>query len=121
MNFLIDMNLSPAWVTYLSGEGWGARHWSEIGAPTAPDTDLLRWARENHHILISQDLDFTQLLFQTNDRGPSVILLRLRNEFDEPSRHTVFNAIRLASESLLAGALLVVSSDRARLRKLPLL
>ena len=31
MNLLVDMNLSPDWVTVLRAEGWEAEHWSRVG------------------------------------------------------------------------------------------
>lgn len=37
MKILLDMNLSPAWVEFLEGEGFEAVHWSLVGEPNAPD------------------------------------------------------------------------------------
>ena len=36
MRFLIDMNLSPKWVEFLTNSGHEAAHWVDIGAPDAP-------------------------------------------------------------------------------------
>lgn len=41
---LIEMNLSAAWVESLSGEGWEAVHWSEVGDPRATDREIMDWA-----------------------------------------------------------------------------
>ena len=46
MKVLVDMNLSPEWLTVLEQAGGQARHWSAVGSPTAADTDLLDWARQ---------------------------------------------------------------------------
>ncbi|MDR1307614.1 MAG: DUF5615 family PIN-like protein [Treponema sp.] len=40
MKILVDMNLSPRWVDFLSGNGIEAVHWSSIGPPDAPDTGI---------------------------------------------------------------------------------
>lgn len=119
MKFLLDMNLSPDWIPSLSEQGWEACHWSSGGRHDAPDTDLLSWARENGRIVITQDLDFSQLLFTTADAGPSVVLVRMKDEFDLAGRLHVFSSISLAKDALLAGALLIISGNRARLRMLP--
>lgn len=66
------MNLSPDWVPLLAARGWEARHWSQLGPGQAPDTELMRWARVEGHVVLTQDLDFSQLLFATRDGGPSV-------------------------------------------------
>ena len=120
MRLLVDMNLSPDWVPLLTARGWQAQHWSNIGAGNAPDTELLRWAREQGHVVITQDLDFSQLLFATGDRGPSVVLLRMDNEFDPAARGKVCAALAQAESALMAGALLTISGTRVRLRHLPI-
>jgi len=40
MKILIDMNLSPAWVTALKEAGFESVHWSEIGEPDASDETI---------------------------------------------------------------------------------
>jgi len=35
VKILIDMNLSPLWVTYLQAHGFDAAHWSAKGDPRA--------------------------------------------------------------------------------------
>jgi predicted nuclease of predicted toxin-antitoxin system len=120
VNLLVDMNLSPDWVPLLRTRNWVARHWSELGPGNAPDTELMSWAREHAHIVLTQDLDFSQLLFATRERGPSVVLLRMDNEFDSAAREHVLEAISQAREALATGALLTISEKRVRLRYLPI-
>ena len=62
MKVLVDMNLSPAWVNALREAGHQATHWSSIGPFTAPDRDVMAWARERQHIVLTHDLDFGTLL-----------------------------------------------------------
>jgi len=121
VKLLVDMNLSPDWVPLLAARGWEARHWSELGPGNAPDTDLLRWARENAHVVLTQDLDFSQLLFTTRECGPSVVLLRMNDEFDSAAREHVLAALDQAQNALTAGALLTISGTRVRLRHLPII
>ena len=121
MKILVDMNLSPDWVPLLESKGWDAVHWSDVGAPNAPDTDLLASARAAGQTILTQDLDFSQLLFATKEGGPSVVLLRLADEFDESTRERVCDSMRLAAADLQSGALLTISTIHARLRKLPII
>ena len=46
MKLVVDMNLSPSWSSTLGARGFEAVHWSTIGAPRAPDHEILAWARE---------------------------------------------------------------------------
>jgi predicted nuclease of predicted toxin-antitoxin system len=45
MKFLIDMNLSPAWVPFLASHGFEAVHWATVGSPSAPDPEILERVR----------------------------------------------------------------------------
>ena len=120
MKLMVDMNLSPDWVTIFASHGWDAVHWSQVGPGNAPDTELMRWARESGRVVVTQDMDFSQLLFTTRESGPSVVLLRMDNEFDTAARDHVCAAIALAESALATGALLTISGHRVRLRHLPI-
>lgn len=120
MKLVVDMNLSPEWVGLLSRHGWLASHWSEVGDCRAPDSEIMRWARENESVVITQDLDFSHLLFATAASGPSVVLLRLDNEFDDAARERVCASLALAEAALGKGALLTISESRVRIRLLPI-
>lgn len=120
MKVVIDMNLSPGWVPLLQAHGWEVRHWSTVGPGNAPDTEFMRWAREHGYVVLTQDLDFAQILFASGETGPSVVLLRMDNEFDSATRDRVCAALAQAESALIQGALLTVSSTRARLRHLPI-
>jgi len=44
MKFLIDMNLSPLWVPFLVEKGFASVHWSTVGQPWAPDSEIFDFA-----------------------------------------------------------------------------
>jgi predicted nuclease of predicted toxin-antitoxin system len=58
MKFLGDMNLSPLWVPFLASHGFEAIHWSTVGQPWAPDSEILAFAVDNGYIVFTHDLDF---------------------------------------------------------------
>ena len=120
MKFVVDMNLSPEWTGILAAAGREVWHWRDLGAGSAPDEEILAWARDHEAIVVTQDLDFAQLLATTNARGPSVVLLRVRDEFDPRVREQVRRALLQCETDLAAGALVVVDEARARLRVLPI-
>ena len=76
MRLLVDMNLTPRWVERLQEAVHEAVHWSLIGRKNAPDREICAYARERGHIILTNDLDFPQILARTGDGGPSVVLLR---------------------------------------------
>lgn len=58
MKILIDMNLSPDWVTVFAEHGVTSVHWSTIGDLRAEDSELMDWARATDHAVFTHDLDF---------------------------------------------------------------
>lgn len=76
MHVLVDMNLSPGWVDFLVNAGFQAVHWSDIGRGDETDAELMRWATEQAHVLLTADLDFSAILAATQRRQPSVVQIR---------------------------------------------
>jgi len=56
------MNMPPRWARFLLNHGIEATHWSVEGDMRTPDSEVLRWARENGSIVLTHDLDFGVLL-----------------------------------------------------------
>jgi predicted nuclease of predicted toxin-antitoxin system len=120
MKLLVDMNLSPRWVDFLVAAGFEAVHWSTIGAGNAHDSDVMRWAVERGHVVLTSDLDFGAILAATGDRKPSVLQLRSDILTPDSIGSAVLAAIRQTREELSNGALVSIDAVRARLRVLPL-
>jgi predicted nuclease of predicted toxin-antitoxin system len=58
MKFLLDMNLPPRWVQFLSDHGFKCVHWSNVGEYTAKDSVIIDYAREHGYTVFTHDLDF---------------------------------------------------------------
>ena len=76
MKLLLDMNLSPRWVEFLTVEGFGAIHWSSVGAANATDATIMAYARANDCTVLTHDLDFSAILAATGGEKPSVVQIR---------------------------------------------
>jgi predicted nuclease of predicted toxin-antitoxin system len=79
MKLLVDMNLSPRWVSLLADAGIDAVHWSTIGAANAPDSEIMVYAKENDYAVLTSDLDFSATLAVTHGEKPSVVQIRADN------------------------------------------
>jgi predicted nuclease of predicted toxin-antitoxin system len=51
------MNLSPLWTDFLMMNGIEAAHWSFIGPPDAPDTEIFFYAKIHNFTVLTNDLD----------------------------------------------------------------
>lgn len=120
MNLVVDMNLSPDLCRLLSAQGWGCSHWSQIGKPTAPDTEIMAWARTHQYIVLTHDLDFGVILALTGTSGPSVIQVRTQNVWPEHLSGLLVPVLRKYEAHLTNGALIVVDEQRLKVRILPL-
>jgi len=120
MKILVDMNLSPEWVGFFKQQGVEARHWSETGAPTAPDREIFEWAQFHDYVVFTHDLDFGAILAASGANAPSVIQVRTQDVLPERIGATIVTALREHAGALESGALLSVDGWRSRVRILPL-
>lgn len=120
LQILIDMNLSPAWVKVFEEQGIPAQHWSTVGDPRAPDSEIMAWARANGFTVFTHDLDFGAMLAATRAEGPSVLQVRTEDVSPEALGPLALTVIRQHRAWLERGALVVVRQDRTRVRILPL-
>lgn len=79
MKPLIDMNLSPHWVSYLGAAGFEATHWSSVDAANATDVEIMAYASKHDFVVLTHDLDFSAILAATHGKKPSVVQLRTDN------------------------------------------
>lgn len=120
MKLLVDMNLSPVWVTVLREAGWETVHWSQIGKPTDSDEKLLAWAKEHQHVVLTHDLDFGSILAATKAAAPSVFRLRTEDISPAGSAALLIESLRRFEPVLETGALVSVDTRRQRARVLPI-
>lgn len=120
VRILVDMSLSPGWVPVLRRVGWTTIHWSAVGDPGATDHEIMAWAVAHQHIVFTHDLDFGTMLALSHAKGPSVVQVRTRDVLPDNLEEIVVAAIRQHETELAAGALVVVDSNRNRVRVLPL-
>lgn len=120
MRLLVDMNLSPRWVTLLAGAGIEAAHWSTLGAKNAPDVQIMAFAKANCYVVLTHDLDFSAILAATHGDKPSVVQIRAEDVSPDVIGGSVVDALRQMAAELEKGALLTVEPNRTRMRVLPL-
>jgi predicted nuclease of predicted toxin-antitoxin system len=114
------MNLSPSWVQFFAEKGFESVHWSRVGEPTAPDTEILEYASANRMIVFTHDLDFGALLANRKISQPSVIQIRAQDVLPAAIGDIVVRALRASRSQLQDGALVTVDPNRHRIRLLPI-
>ncbi len=120
MKLIVDMNLSPRWVSYLGGYDFEAVHWSTVGRINALDTEIMAYAASKDLIVLTHDLDFSAILAATGGTKPSVVQIRSDNLSTDAIGMLLVTSLRQMEGELKAGALLTVDANRTRLNLLPL-
>jgi predicted nuclease of predicted toxin-antitoxin system len=119
MKFLIDMNLSPAWVGILKANDYESVHWIEIGPKNASDEIIFEWARDNGYAIVTLDVDFGTLLAHSHTKRPSVIQIRREDVDPLHLQAPLFKILSEYSTAIETGALIVLDEKKVRVRMLP--
>ena len=120
MIVVLDVNFAPGLVRELASLGVEARHWTEVGPATAPDREILAWAKANSHVVVTQDLDHAEILATTGADSPSVLLVRDADSMSSSLARRISDALRQCRPALDSGAIAVVSLRGLRIRVLPI-
>src|ERR1035437_6700287 len=99
MRLLIDMNLTPRWVHFLRNAGYEAVHWSSVGSNSAKDSEICDYARQSVYVILTNDLDFPQILAHTKQDAPSVVLLRGEPLVPEVRGSALLGALKIAKRN----------------------
>lgn len=120
VKLLADMNISPQTVKTLKQEGWDVIRMTDVLSPTTPDGEILNWAGNNNHIVVTQDLDFSTLLALSGRHHPSLITLRLGDADPQTVTKRLLVILPKVIAALLEGSAVTVTDTAVRVRGLPI-
>ncbi len=119
IKFIADIHISPLTTADLIGNGFDIQRVSEFLSPTAEDEEIINLAIQKNAVLITQDLDFSNLIVQRGLIKPSVISLRIEKPTPQRVTEILTNLLPQISEDLLAGCIVSVDDNQFRIRQLP--
>ena len=120
LRFLADMNISPLTVDDLQAAGWTIERVSTRLAATAPDREILDFARAERCVIVTQDLDFSALLALGGHSRPSLITLRLSNTDPALVTRRLMEVMPQVEDALRAGCAVTADDRTVRVRQLPI-
>ena len=120
MKILLDVCLSPDWVSFFGSRNIESVHWSSIGHCTAKDIEIFRYAQEHGFVVFTHDLDFGTILAHCRASAPSVIQARVQDVSPEAIGESVCSLILQFQIELCSGAIVTLLSERTKVRILPL-
>jgi predicted nuclease of predicted toxin-antitoxin system len=120
MNILVDMNLTPLWVSFFNAAHYNAKRWSEVGRANDSDQTISDYARENDYLVFTHDQDFATLLAYSKNAKPSVIILRTLDLVPEHVGSYVLEQLENVKADLVEGAVVIIEDSKVRVRPLPM-
>ena len=120
MKLVLDMNLPRDWAHALAARGHEVLMWRDVGDKSASDEEIAAYAVLEGAVVLTQDLDFGDILASSNASGPSVVLIRSADFDLDEVLVPVARVLESAAQAIERGAIVSVDPRRARVRLLPL-
>ena len=120
VGFLANMNISPLTVEALRNHGWDIIRVSEVMDEKSKDIDVLVYAQKQNKVVITQDLDFSQILALRGYAKPSLINLRFENARPDFVTARIIDVVASMEKELEEGVVVTVDETSARYKNLPI-
>lgn len=120
MRFLAEMGISQTTVKWLRSEVHDAIHLRDEKLQTLEDSLIIIKARSEERIILTFDLDFAALMAVSNEKFPSIVILRLKNQKYSNQISKIKSVLDESSLSLMNGAIISVDESSFRVKHLPI-
>ncbi len=120
LRFIADMNISPLTVDALAADGVDIVRVSSLLPVNASDETILRLAREQGRVVITQDMDFSSLLALGGHDQPSLVTLRLLNTDPHLVTERLRRVLPQVGADLYRGCAVTIEDHAVRVRQLPI-
>ena len=107
-------------VAWLRKHGHDAKHLSEEGLSRLPNGQIFEKAARERRVVLTFDLDFSEIAALTGETLTSVISFRLRNTTTPNVISRLETVLGTSLPSIESGAVVSVEDTRHRVRKLPI-
>jgi len=114
------MNISPKTVESLGKQGWDIIRVSKLLPENASDQEILKLARQEERVVVTQDLDFSALLALGGFNRPSLVTFRLSVSDPESITRRLLEILPGFEDTLNVGCAITVEDISVRIRRLPI-
>jgi predicted nuclease of predicted toxin-antitoxin system len=119
MRILADMHISPVTVRFLQGLGHEAVRINEVMTLNASDREIVERAGSSERVILTQDLDFSEIIALSGKMKPSLISLRLSSSRIEFVNAILEKVLPRIEKDVEKGVIISVEDDKIRIRHLP--
>jgi predicted nuclease of predicted toxin-antitoxin system len=114
------MGVPASVVLELRRKGHDAVHLREQDLHRLPDHEIFRKTIAENRILLTFDLDFSEIVALSGNRNVAVIIFRLRNTRASRVIERLNKVLDESADALEQGAVVLVEEHRHRVRRLPI-
>jgi len=120
VRFLADMGVDVRVVHWLRSQGHDAAHLRERAMQRASDAEIFRVALAEERIVLTFDLDFSDLASVTRDDRARVMLFRMANARSQNVIDRLRAVLTESHDVFGRGVIVIVEDARHRIRYLPI-
>lgn len=120
MKILAYLHISPRTVTFLRALGYDIVRVNDIMPPDSSDAQIVNKAKEEGRAILTQDLDFSDIIALSGENKPSLINLRLYSSRLEYVNKRLSNILPLIEPMVSTGAIVTIEDTNIRHRSLPI-
>lgn len=120
VRILADIHISPRTVRFLNELGHDVMPMTSVLAPTAGDDEIVSEAIELQRVVLTQDLDFSEIVALSGRTEPSVVQLRLSDSKVENVNRRLELVLPMLEDDVSDGVIATIEDARVKIRSLPL-
>lgn len=120
MQFLVDACVDIRVSEWLKSEGHDAKHLRDEGLQRLPNGDIFNKAIAEQRVIVTFDLDFSEIAALAHGQVVSVLVFRLRNTRLQHVIDRFAAVLPHVTNALQSGAIVTVEQARYRVRHMPI-
>lgn len=118
LKFIADIHISPETISELKKVGFNIQRVTEFLPANAADKEIIELAIKEDAVIITQDLDFTNLIIFYGFNKPSLISLRIFKPLPRTITKILTELLPKIKKQLIEGCIVSVTENKFRVRKL---
>ena len=119
MRIIADVHIRPGTVQYLNSLGHDVIRSSDLLPEQAPDREIIEHAVVMGRVVLTEDLDFTDIIAVSGATQPSLITLRLTDASASNVNRVLAHVLPDLEGLVPSGIIATVEDERVRIRELP--
>jgi len=116
MQFLADECIYKSTIDLLKSKGYYVISVKDVGLSGASDREILAKARESKSILLTADLDFSNIVVYPPETHNGIIVLKISKAEEDATHLVLLKVLQEVDPKLLTKALVIVDDNKYRIR-----